>query len=201
MPDAAGELSAAAGLGGRRRLLLGISGGPGSGKSTYAARLAGELADAGVAAVVIPMDGFHLADDVLAERGLADVKGAPSTFDRAGLEALLMRLRNTAVTVTAPAYSRELHAVVPDAIDVHPATQIVLIEGNYLGYWPAVRSKLDEVWKLEVPWEVARERLIARRIATGRDPEAAREWVDRVDAANAMLVADAFATRVIVGAG
>jgi len=195
MPDAV------AGLAGRRRLVLGISGGPGSGKSTFAARLVAELTDAGVAAVAVPMDGFHLTDAALASRGLADVKGAPATFDRAGFEALLTQLRDTSVTVLAPAYSRELHAVVPDAIAVAPEAQIILVEGNYLGLWPSTRDKLDEIWRIDVPWEVARERLIARRIATGRDRGAAREWVDRVDAANAMLVAGSYATRVISDAG
>jgi pantothenate kinase len=184
-----------------KRLLLGISGGPGSGKSTFAARMAREMAESGVVAVVVPLDGFHLPDAVLASRGLADVKGAPGTFDRAGFEALLGRLRDASVTHTVPAYSRELHAVVPDAIAVGPDVQTVLVEGNYLGLWPSTRDKLDEIWRLDVPWDVARERLIARRIATGRDPEAAAEWVDRVDAANAMLVADSFATRVISDAG
>ena len=184
-----------------KRLLLGISGGPGAGKSTFAARLAGELAHSGVATAVVPMDGFHLPDAVLAKRGLAGVKGSPETFDRARFEALLSRLRDTSMTVLAPAYSRELHAVVPDAIAIGPEVQIVLVEGNYLGLWPGVRTALDEIWKLEVPWETARERLIARRVATGRDAREAAEWVDRVDAANAMLVADAYATRVITDAG
>ena len=180
-----------------RRLVLGISGGPGSGKSTFAARMVREMAESGVKAVVLPMDGFHLPDAVLAERGLAEVKGAPATFDRAGFEDLLERLRDETSVVAAPAYSRELHAVVPDAISVDPDVQIVLVEGNYLGLWPTTRDKLDEIWRLDVPWEVARERLIARRVATGRDPVAAAEWVDRVDAANALLVMDSFATRVI----
>ncbi len=147
------------------------------------------------------MDGFHLPDAVLASRGLADVKGAPATFDRAGLEALLDALRDLTITVFAPAYSRELHAPVPGAIAIPPETQIVLVEGNYLGLWPSVRDKFDEIWKLELPWETARERLIARRVATGRDPEEARAWVDRVDAANALLVAGTPAHRVISDAG
>ena len=180
-----------------KRLLLGISGGPGAGKSTFAARLAGELGAAGVATAVVPMDGFHLPDAVLADRGLADVKGSPETFDRAAFEDVLLRLRDTSRTVLAPAYSRERHAVVPDAIAVEPHVQIVLVEGNYLGLWPGVREKLDEIWKLELPWETARERLISRRVATGREPAAAAAWVDRVDAANAMAVADSYATRVI----
>jgi len=185
----------------RRRLVLGLTGGPGSGKSTFAARLVGEFADKGVAAVAVPMDGFHLPDAVLDSRGLADVKGAPSTFDRAALEALLDALRDQTATVFAPAYSRELHAPVPRAIAIPPQTQIVLVEGNYLSLWPSVREKLDEIWKLELPWEVARERLIARRIATGRDPQEARAWVDRVDAANALLVAGTPAHRLISDAG
>ena len=180
-----------------RRLLLGITGGPGAGKSTFAARMVRELAEKGVAAVAVPMDGFHLPQADLDSLGLADVKGAPSTFDRAALEALLDELREPNSTVHAPAYSRELHAVVPDAITVTPDTQIVLVEGNYLGFWPSVRDKFDEIWKLEVPWEIARERLIARRIATGRDRDEAVAWVDRVDAANALLVLDSPANRVI----
>lgn len=183
-----------------KRLLLGLSGGPGSGKSTFAARMETQWTQAGVSSAIVPMDGFHLPDAVLAERGLADVKGAPATFDRAALEDLLVRLRDTEATVTAPAYSRESHTTVPDAIEIPAGTQIVLVEGNYLGLWPTVRAKLDEVWRLDVPWELARERLIARRIATGRDADAAAEWVDRVDAANAMLVAGAPADRVFSGA-
>ena len=179
------------------RLLLGISGGPGAGKSTYAARLVDELGAKGFRAVAIPMDGFHLPDAVLASRGLLEVKGAPATFDRQAFEALLQRLRDGSQTVLAPAYSRAAHAVVPDSIRVPPEVRIVLVEGNYLGLWPGVRALLDEIWRLDVPWELARERLIARRIASGREPEQAREWVDRVDAANFALVADSCATRVI----
>jgi pantothenate kinase len=180
-----------------RRVLIGISGGPGTGKSTFAARTVEELAAKGVTAAVVPMDGFHLPDAELASRGLLASKGAPATFDRAGLEALLERLREAAVPVLAPAYSRESHAVVPDAIEVGPDVRIVLVEGNYLGLWPSTTALLDEIWKLDVPWEVARDRLIARRVSTGRDPREAAEWVDRVDALNFMLVKDSFATRVI----
>ena len=180
-----------------RRVLIGITGGPGTGKSTFAARTVEELAAKGVTSVVVPMDGFHLPDAVLASRGLAASKGSPATFDRAGFEDLLGRLRDISQTTLAPAYSRETHAVVPDAIVVGPDVRIVLVEGNYLGLWPSTVGLLDEVWKLDVPWEVARARLISRRIETGRDPAEAREWVDRVDALNYMLVRDSFATRVI----
>ena len=66
--------------------LLGLTGAPGVGKSTLAARLASAWG-----AVVVPMDGFHIADVELARRGLLDRKGAPETFDAEGYAALLRR--------------------------------------------------------------------------------------------------------------
>ncbi|HLK16415.1 MAG TPA: hypothetical protein VKT78_16530, partial [Fimbriimonadaceae bacterium] len=56
------------------RFLLGITGPPGAGKSTYAARLVSRLADQ---AIVLPMDGFHMKNAELDMRGLRDRKGAP----------------------------------------------------------------------------------------------------------------------------
>ena len=52
---------------------MGIAGPPGAGKSTLAARLTEVFADG----VVVPMDGFHLANVELARLGHADRKGAP----------------------------------------------------------------------------------------------------------------------------
>src|SRR4051794_20108304 len=72
------------------RRLLGIAGPPGSGKSTLARRLVEEL---GGAAVLVPMDGFHLADARLVQLGRRDRKGAPDTFDAHGFLELLRRLR------------------------------------------------------------------------------------------------------------
>ena len=54
---------------------------------------------------------------------------------------------------------------------------------------PASRALLDECWFLDLDDAVRVERLIARHVAHGRTPEAAREWVLRSDEANARLVA------------
>jgi len=94
------------------RAVLGICGAPGAGKSTLAARLAAAV---GPAAVVVPMDGFHLHDDELARLGLSDRKGAPETFDVAGYVALLRRLhletaRALVITLDDPAAADELVA-------------------------------------------------------------------------------------------
>ncbi len=71
------------------RRVLGIAGPPGAGKSTLAARLVERL---GGLAVLVPMDGFHLAQAELECLGRARRKGAPDTFDAAGYAALLARL-------------------------------------------------------------------------------------------------------------
>ena len=86
--------------------LLGITGAPGAGKSTLAAALA-----AAYDGVVVPMDGFHLADVELTRRGLLDRKGAPETFDAEGYAALLARIRaRTEATVLAPRFDRRPRA-------------------------------------------------------------------------------------------
>ena len=46
------------------RVLLGVGGAPGAGKSTLAEQLVHRY---GADAVVVPMDGFHLHDDELGE--------------------------------------------------------------------------------------------------------------------------------------
>jgi pantothenate kinase len=181
-------LAAARGLGaGERRVLLGIAGAPGAGKSTLALRL---VSDLGPAAAVVPMDGFHLPGTVLADRGLAEVKGAPETFDRAGYVALLQRLRDGAAgVVRAPRFDRAREASVADAIEVDPSVRLVVTEGNYLLFWPEARALLDEAWFVEVRDDERRvETLIGRHMSFGRSAGDARRWVQRSDEANARLV-------------
>lgn len=64
------------------RSILGITGAPGAGKSTLAERLVNALGPA--LAVLVPMDGFHLSEEVLHSKGSRPRKGAHDTFD-AGL--------------------------------------------------------------------------------------------------------------------
>ena len=173
-----------------QRRLLGITGAPGAGKSTVAERLVDAL---GADAVLVPMDGFHLADAELDRLGRRDRKGAPDTFDAAGFVALLRRLREAGPdTVYAPVFDRGLEAAVAGSIAVLQRTPLVVTEGNYLLLddepWRQVRPLLDEAWFVAVDPALRVERLIARHVAHGRSPAAAMEWVLRSDEANAALV-------------
>ncbi|PJJ63410.1 nucleoside/nucleotide kinase family protein [Compostimonas suwonensis] len=175
-----------------RRVLLGLAGAPGAGKSTLAARLAAEL---GEQAVVVPMDGFHLAQAVLELSGLADRKGAVDTFDAAGFRALIERIAGEGEgdgVVYAPEFRRELEEPVAGAIPIGPGIRWVIVEGNYLlspePEWSRARRSLAEVWYLQADDELRVERLIARHVEHGRSREEAEEWVRRSDEANARVV-------------
>ncbi|WP_370074993.1 nucleoside/nucleotide kinase family protein [Nocardioides sp.] len=177
--------------------LLGLTGAPGAGKSTLAARLASAWD-----AVVVPMDGFHLADVELARRGLLDRKGAPETFDAEGYAALLARVRGREALVMAPSFERDLEQPIAGALPVRGSAPLVVTEGNYLlldePRWAAVRAQLDAVWHLRVDPALRRERLVARHVAFGKSPAEAEAWVRAVDDPNAALVEAAAARADLV---
>jgi pantothenate kinase len=185
---------------GEHRVLLGITGSPGAGKSTLVEALAAALrpdppagltADEWVAHV--PMDGFHLADLELDRLGRRARKGAPDTFDGHGYLALLRRLRTDEPnTVYAPAFERDLEQSLAGAIPVSPAARLVLTEGNYLllddGPWPATVAELDEVWFCALNDDTRRARLVNRHVTFGKEPHVAANWVRDVDEPNARLI-------------
>jgi pantothenate kinase len=173
-----------------RRRILGITGAPGAGKSTVAEALVAALDGD---AVLVPMDGFHLANAELVRLGRRDRKGAADTFDAAGYAALLRRLRDPAEgCVYAPLFRREIEEPIAGAIPVQPGVPLVITEGNYLlvdgGGWAPVRGLLDEVWFLDPPDPVRHDRLVRRHEEYGKPPDEARAWAFGSDQRNAELV-------------
>jgi pantothenate kinase len=177
------------------RRLLGICGAPGAGKSTLAERLVAALDGT---AVVVGMDGFHLAQRELRRLGREDRKGAPDTFDAAGYLDLIRRLRRNgpgspgAETVYAPEFRRELEEPVACAVPVAPDVPLVVTEGNYLLLpdhpWNGLRAALDEIWFLAPAEELRLARLVERHRRYGRTEADARARSYGSDQANAKRI-------------
>ena len=162
------------------RRVLGLVGLPGSGKSTLAAQLEHEVNTRAGAPVMqaLGMDGFHWSRATLATfpdpaAALAR-RGAPWTFDAAGLASRVRALRNAAgmqpVPVVAwPGFEHGVGDPVPDAIPVPGAARVLLVEGLYLLHqdhgWQ-LDGLLDECWYLDVDLDTAMERLVARHQAS-----------------------------------
>lgn len=176
-----------------RPVLLGITGPPGVGKTYVAARVRAHLEQTGLRAETVAMDGFHLSNLQLEQRGLRQRKGAPETFDVPGLLALLSRVRAAGPEpVFVPDYDRELHEPVAARRCIEPGTRVVVLEGSYLLHdapgWSDVRALLDVAWYLDAPASVRAERLVERHVAGGRTRAQALAWMEQVDHANAALV-------------
>ncbi|MEM9524387.1 MAG: nucleoside/nucleotide kinase family protein [Pseudomonadota bacterium] len=186
--------------GSANRYLLGLVGAPASGKSTLAAAMARTLPDT----LVLPMDGFHLDDRILDARGHRHRKGAPHTFDVAGLATLLRRVR-IEPQLYAPAFDRSIEIARAAAIEIGPDTRVLIVEGNWLLHdrdgWDGIRPLLDACWALELPISVLERRLIDRWRRHRIPAAQARAKIELNDLPNARLAADTFsrADRIIDG--
>ncbi|ESY71822.1 MULTISPECIES: nucleoside triphosphate hydrolase [unclassified Mesorhizobium] len=168
------------------RFIVAIAGPPGAGKSTLSARLR-ELLPEGTSEVV-PMDGFHYDDAVLEQRGLRARKGAPETFDFAGFEALLKRIRAGEPDIAIPVFDRSLELSRAAASIVATETKFILVEGNYLLLdeepWSRLAPLFDFSIFVDVPRDELERRLLERWHGHGRSDEDARAWIASNDMPN-----------------
>ncbi len=169
--------------------IVGIAGAPGAGKSTLAEQL---VTAWGPTARLLPMDGFHLADDELGRLGRADRKGAPDTFDVDGYLSALQRVRARTADVLVPRFDRSAEAAIAGSLRIDVLAELVVTEGNYLLLdergWRDVRALLDEAWLIVADDGARIEQLVARHIAHGRTADAAAAWVASVDEPNAQRI-------------
>jgi pantothenate kinase len=186
------------------RVVIGLVGLPGSGKSTWAQRWVNQLNDGAPAPIAqaLGMDGFHLSRAELAllpdpQLALAR-RGAPWTFAPDRLRSHLRQLRATnpngePIPMRWPDFDHGVGDPVPEAIEVAPCTRLVVVEGLYLllreAAW-SLQSEFDAVWFLDVPRDQADRQLAARHCAAwGWTMAQAQARIASSDALNADTVA------------
>lgn len=178
----------------QQRILVGIVGGPGAGKSTLAADVIGILnARIDGSAARVPMDGFHMMQAKLEAEELTAFKGAPHTFEAESFVQLLKTLKAAKMPVSIPGYSRKIEDVVPNAFTIAGNVPILVVEGNYLLLdtppWDEIEELLDLSFFLHVSEDVTRARLLRRHAEHGRfTPDWIERHVEKVDMVNYEVV-------------
>jgi pantothenate kinase len=186
------------------RYLIAVSGIPGSGKTTLAATVSNKLNEnyhqqsPGVScgneiANFIPMDGYHLSRaqlDAMPNPANAHARrGAAFTFDGDSFLELVKKVREPLLpetkTIHAPSFDHAVKDPVPDDIPIKPHIRIIVFEGNYCslgkGPWKEAAELMDELWFVDVDFEVAKSRLVKRHVKAGiagNEEDAARRVME-----------------------
>lgn len=199
-------------LSGSQRLIIGIAGIPGSGKTTLAALVASRLnaryaaESPGVAlgvndhavAAFIPMDGYHLTRAQLSAMPDPTTaharRGAAFTFDARGYLALVKKLRVPIApetqTIYAPSFDHQVKDPVDGDVGIARTVKVCLLEGNYVALdeevWREASALMDEIWFVEVDEAEARRRLVWRHVKSGiaKNEEEAGRRADENDLVN-----------------
>lgn len=144
------------------------------------------------------MDGYHLSRaqlDAMPDPATAHARrGAAFTFDGHSFLALVEKLREPILpetkTLYAPSFDHAKKDPVANDISIAPSARMIVFEGNYLSLdrapWRDAAALMDELWFVDVGFEVARKRLVHRHVKAGiaRDEEDAGRRADENDLVN-----------------
>ncbi|KAJ5542119.1 Phosphoribulokinase/uridine kinase [Penicillium sp. DV-2018c] len=197
------------------RIMVAISGIPGSGKTGLATMMAARINKIHASenptnpalrpiAIAIPMDGYHLTRAQLAVMPdpvyAAERRGAAFTFDGEKFLSLVQDLRQPidkrTVNLYAPSFDHAIKDPVDGDIVIPPDCRVVFFEGNYLSLnrepWSTAAALMDELWFVDVDFEVARKRLVLRHVKAGiaKDQEEADKRARENDLVNGKEIVD-----------
>ena len=161
---------------GSARVVVGLVGLPGAGKSTQARIWADAVNEQAQSTVMqaVGMDGFHLSLSELAQlpvpKNDLSRRGAPWTFDSRKLAQSLEELHQLDASgnykdVRWPDFDHGVGDPVSNAIHIEPSARLILVEGLYLllpePEWN-LQKLFDQVWFLDEDMETALRRLVRR---------------------------------------
>ena len=174
-----------------KRRIICIAGAPASGKSTLALHLAQSLCTAGCKTQVVPLDGFHLDNNILVTRGVLPRKGSVDTFDANGMLSLVRRI-GSEDDVYFPEFDRARDISIACAAQIENDCDTIIVEGNYLLLDAPVWRELAVHWDLsiglKVPEPILLDRLVRRWQNQGLSLAVARRRAKENDLKNARVV-------------
>jgi pantothenate kinase len=184
-----------------KRHLIAIAGPPASGKSTVSEAVLSELTARSLPVGLVAMDGYHLDNAILDDRGLRAHKGAPETFDFGGFYTTLKRLAEEDEVFTST-FDRTLDLSIGASAVITKDMTTVLVEGNYLLLDEKPWVRLRDLWRFSVlitaDQKTLEDRLVERWLTHGFSREAARAKALENDIPNALRVLNGSATADLV---
>lgn len=180
------------------RLIIGIAGIPGSGKSTMADYICHRLNQPDSQQVIsVSMDGFHYSKSQL--KRFADPeaafarRGAPWTFDsKQFCEALAKFKQQPEQDLYWPSFDHAHGDPITNAIRIPTATNVLIVEGLYVLHrehgFENAQQWIDESWYIDLDFDQAMSQLALRhQQAWGFTPIQAAERIAQNDALNAHI--------------
>lgn len=192
--------------------MIAVSGIPGSGKTALADMMANRINQIYASenpgstpiATALPMDGYHYTRAQLAAMPdpahAAARRGAAFTFDGHKFLQLVRALRNPlgpgAKSLYAPSFDHAVKDPVDDDIVIPVTNRVIFFEGNYLSLnkepWNEIAGLMDELWFVDVDFEIARKRLVRRHVKAGiaKDETEASKRAEQNDLVNGREIVD-----------
>jgi pantothenate kinase len=150
------------------------------------------------------MDGYHLSRaqlDAMPDPINAHARrGAAFTFDDNSFLDLVHKLREPllpeSTTIYAPSFDHSVKDPIENDIPIAPTMRVCIFEGNYCSLnkskWKDAAKLMDELWFMQVDFDVARERLASRHVQAGiaRDKDAGYKRADENDLVNGKEIVD-----------